>query len=215
MSDWITDRKATKDDGDYNNQVWVTRSKEIFSVHWTQTRSDPWMPKEEKPTIYVPPELRRLWVKFLGDTNKVSEVLHENPNNPEYCEMQEIPNIEIDPTLQREHPHLQSVQGTEYHILPQPSQTLTVIVGKGTDTYQHALREATIIAERGADYHLHRDGGHPLGNAPGTTYSGTGYSWDFNRPNHCWYGELPESQLVARARVRGVNDAWFWSAHYK
>ena len=89
------------------------------------------------------------------------------------------------------------------------------IIGEGTAAYQHALREAQIIAARGGNYHRHGDGGHPLGNAPGCSYSGTGYTWDMNRPGHCWEGELPESRIVARARAQGSNGAWFWSAHYR
>lgn len=89
------------------------------------------------------------------------------------------------------------------------------IIGEGTAAYQHALREAQIIASRGGNYHRHGDGGHPLGNAPGCTHSGTGFTWDVNRPGHCWEDELPQSRIVARARAQGVNGAWFWSAHYR
>jgi hypothetical protein len=89
------------------------------------------------------------------------------------------------------------------------------IIGEGTAAYQHALREAQIIASRGAGYFRYSDGGHPLGNAPGARYSGTGYTWDMNRPGHCWEDELPQSRIIARARARGVNGAWFWSAHYR
>ena len=89
------------------------------------------------------------------------------------------------------------------------------VIGEGTAAYQHALREAQIIAARGGTYHRHSDGGHPLGTAPGCKYSGTGYTWDMNRPGHCWEDELPESRIVARARAQGSNGAWFWSAHYR
>src|SRR6056297_339660 len=75
------------------------------------------------------------------------------------------------------------------------------IIGQGTAAYQHALREAQIIASRGGDYHRRSDGGHPLGNAPGCSRSGTGYTWDRNRPGHCWENELPDSRIVARARA--------------
>jgi hypothetical protein len=95
------------------------------------------------------------------------------------------------------------------------SRGSTAIIGEGTAAYQHALREAQIIASRGGSYHRHGDGGHPLGTAPGCKYSGTGYTWDMNRPGHCWEDELPESRIVARARAQGVNGAWFWSAHYR
>jgi hypothetical protein len=89
------------------------------------------------------------------------------------------------------------------------------IIGEGTAAYQHALREAQIIASRGGGYYRYADGGHPLGNAPGARYSGTGYTWDMNRPGHCWEDELPQSRIIARARAQGVNGAWFWSAHYR
>lgn len=91
----------------------------------------------------------------------------------------------------------------------------SAVVGEGTAAYQHALREAQIIAARGGNYHRTGDGGHPLGVAPGCSYSGTGYTWDPNRPGHCYLGELPDSRLVARARAQGANGAWFWSAHYR
>ena len=81
------------------------------------------------------------------------------------------------------------------------------VVNRDPAAYAHALREAQILAARGT-------AGHPLGCARGCRYSGTGYSYS-SRPNHCYYGELPESQLVARAVVRGRNGAWFWSAHYR
>lgn len=89
------------------------------------------------------------------------------------------------------------------------------IIGYGTPAYEHALREAQIIASRGLNYHRYPDGGHPLGNAPGARYSGTGYTWDMNRPGHCWEDELPASRIIARARFRGTSGAWFWSAHYR
>ena len=81
------------------------------------------------------------------------------------------------------------------------------VVNKDERAYKHALKEAQILAARGT-------AGHPLGCAPGTRYSGTGYSWSA-RPNHCFYGEMSESRLVARACVRGANGAYFWSAHYR
>jgi hypothetical protein len=81
------------------------------------------------------------------------------------------------------------------------------VVNRDPAAYAHALREAQILARQGTS-------GHPLGCAPGTSYSGTGYSWSPS-PNHCYYGEMPESRLVARACVRGPNGAYFWSAHYR
>ena len=82
------------------------------------------------------------------------------------------------------------------------------VVARDPVAYRWALREARILASRGT-------AGHPLGCAPGTRMSGTGYGWNPLRPNHCYLGELPHSRLVARARVRGPNGAWFWSAHYR
>jgi len=81
------------------------------------------------------------------------------------------------------------------------------VVSHNPQAYAHALREAQILASRGT-------AGHPLGVAPGSRYSGTGYSFS-PRPHHCYYGELPESRLIARAVVRGRNGAWYWSAHYR
>ncbi len=99
---------------------------------------------------------------------------------------------------------------------PSPSRGgNSAVIGEGTAAYQHALREAQIIAARGSNYHRHGDGGHPLGVAPGCSYAGTGYTWDPNRPGHCYLGELPDSRIVARARAQGANGAWFWSAHYR
>lgn len=79
-------------------------------------------------------------------------------------------------------------------------------VRRNPTAYAHALKEAQILA-RNQTY------GHPLGVAPGCSRSGTGYSWS-PRPNHCYYGELPDSMLKARAVVRGSNGAYYWSAHY-
>lgn len=81
------------------------------------------------------------------------------------------------------------------------------VINRNPAAYQHALREAQILASRGT-------AGHPLGVAPGCRYSGTGYSYS-QRPNHCYYGEMSESRLVARAVVRGRNGAFYWSAHYR
>ena len=81
------------------------------------------------------------------------------------------------------------------------------IVRRDENAYQHAVREAKILASRGT-------AGHPLGVAPGCRYSGTGYSFG-QRPHHCYYGELSESRLIARAVVRGRNGAYYWSAHYR
>ena len=90
-----------------------------------------------------------------------------------------------------------------------------LIVNRDSNAYAHAVREAGILASRGENYHRHGDGGHPLGVAPGCGFSGTGYSRDPNRPNHCYLGELPDSRLVARAMVPGPNGTYYWSAHYR
>ncbi len=92
-----------------------------------------------------------------------------------------------------------------------PWRSFTVI-GEGTAAaYQHALREAQIIAARGSNYHRHGDGGHPLGVAPGCSYAGTGYTWDPNRPGHCYLGELPDSRIVARcASPRREWCLYYW-----
>lgn len=71
--------------------------------------------------------------------------------------------------------------------------------------YQHALREANILASRNTV-------GHPLGCAPGTTGSGTGTSWSASRPNHCFFRS--GRRLVARAMVQRGGKC-FWSAHYR
>ena len=72
--------------------------------------------------------------------------------------------------------------------------------------YQHALREAQILASQGRVY-------HPLGCAPGTFASGCGSSFDLNRPNHCYYRS--GRRLVARARVMGRDGRFYFSAHYR
>ena len=79
-------------------------------------------------------------------------------------------------------------------------------INRDARAYAWAKREATILAARGT-------AGHPMGCAPGTRYSGTGYSHS-GRPVHC-YSEMPESRIVARACVRGRNGAFYWSCHLK
>ncbi len=80
------------------------------------------------------------------------------------------------------------------------------VVRKDETAYAHALREATILANRHACYHA-------LGCAPGTSWSGVGYNWN-TRPWHC-YSYLDDSRLVARACVKGWSGAYYWSAHYR
>lgn len=89
-----------------------------------------------------------------------------------------------------------------------------LIVNRDAATYADCLREAQIIASRGENYYRYRDGGHPVPSPPGIK-SGTGYSRDPNRANHCWLGELPESRLIARAMVPGPNGTYFWAARYR
>lgn len=82
------------------------------------------------------------------------------------------------------------------------------IVNRDQAAYNHALREAQILASR-------RASGHPLGVAPGCFYSGTGTSTSPEIPNHC-YKNMPESRLVARAVVASKDGKLFyWSAHYR
>jgi hypothetical protein len=80
-------------------------------------------------------------------------------------------------------------------------------VNRDPVAYEHALREAQILASR-------RMHGHPLGVAPGCSYSGTGTSFSSNSPNHC-YMNLGEDRLVARAFVQGADGKYYWSAHYR
>ena len=81
-----------------------------------------------------------------------------------------------------------------------------VICRTDEQAYQHALREAQILASQRRVY-------HPLGCAPGTYASGCGSSFDPNRPNHCFYRS--GRRLVARARVMGRDGRYYCSAHYR
>ncbi len=81
------------------------------------------------------------------------------------------------------------------------------VVNRSQAAYEHAEREAAILAQR-------QTYGHPLGVAPGCRYSGTGTSFSVSRPNHC-YLSLGDGRLVARAVVRGRDGRFYWSAHYR
>ena len=81
------------------------------------------------------------------------------------------------------------------------------VVNRDQAAYDHAQREAQILANR-------RGSGHPLGVAPGCSYSGTGTSFSSDSPNHC-YNNLPESRLIARAVAVGSDGKYYWSAHYR
>lgn len=81
------------------------------------------------------------------------------------------------------------------------------VVNRDQVAFDHAQREAQILASR-------RGSGHPLGVAPGCSYSGTGTSFSSESPNHC-YNNLPESRLIARAVAIGSDGKYYWSAHYR
>lgn len=81
-------------------------------------------------------------------------------------------------------------------------------INKDPAAYNHALREARILAARERVW-------HPLGVAPGCRYAGTGCSNSEQSPNHCYRRELPNSRIVARAVVRSKSGRFFWSAHYR
>jgi len=79
-------------------------------------------------------------------------------------------------------------------------------VNRDPKAYAHAKREAQMLANSG------RGGWHPLGTAPGCSFSGCGQSTN-GVPNHC-YRNLPESRIVARACVRR-GSRWYWSCHFR
>lgn len=77
--------------------------------------------------------------------------------------------------------------------------------------YQACLRDCQFYAA--GNRYPGRFGGHPPGNLIRGLKAGTGYSWDFNRPNHCFYRE--GHQLVARARLKGPDGKVWYSARYR
>ena len=81
------------------------------------------------------------------------------------------------------------------------------VVNRDQNAYNHALREVKLMIARGKV-------GHPLGCARGSNRSGTGMSYS-PRPRHCFYGQISESRLIARACIRDKRGAYWWSAHYR
>ena len=96
----------------------------------------------------------------------------------------------------------------EEHGLFLPSRN--PVINKDPEVYAHALKEAQMVAAQGKNYSV----GHPLGTHPSCKHSGTGWSRSPHRPGHCYEDELPESRIVARARVYN-NGIWFWAAQYR
>lgn len=58
MSEWITDRLPTKEDGNLYCKVWVTyKNGEVGQEHWSDvTLSKPWQRIIDKPAPYVKPK---------------------------------------------------------------------------------------------------------------------------------------------------------------
>ena len=78
-------------------------------------------------------------------------------------------------------------------------------VNRDPRAYAHARREAQMLANSGSG------GWHPLGTAPGCSFSGCGQSTN-GVPSHCYVNQ--SHRLVARAGVYR-NGRWFWSAHFR
>jgi hypothetical protein len=78
-------------------------------------------------------------------------------------------------------------------------------VNRDPRAYDHAKREAQMLANSG------RGGWHPLGTAPGCSFSGCGQSTN-GVPNHCYVNQ--SHRLIARAGVYR-NGRWYWSAHFR
>lgn len=98
-----------------------------------------------------------------------------------------------------------------------------IIISTNKIAYQRCLKEATIMAnfyDKHDTYYYEKSKngkylnyGHPLGPLP-NHISGTGYSWNGGRPNHCEQGS--PHPLIARARVRCKKSGrWFWSTQYR
>ncbi len=79
-------------------------------------------------------------------------------------------------------------------------------VNRDSRAYAHAKREAQMLANSG------NGGWHPLGTAPGCSFSGCGQS-STGLPRHCYANTSPH-RIVARASVFR-NGVWFWSAHFR
>jgi hypothetical protein len=63
MSEWITDRLPTKEDGDYEGKVWITERSNGFvygTTFYTVKVGTPWQKRMiSKPEPYVKPEPQR------------------------------------------------------------------------------------------------------------------------------------------------------------
>ena len=96
---------------------------------------------------------------------------------------------------------------------PKSRQTASTLlpgeINRDSRAYAWAKREATMLAN--GMWNNSRRTGHPLGTAPGCSFSGTGIS--SGRPNHC-YRNLGDGRIVARACVYR-NGRYYWSAHLR
>lgn len=61
MSDWITDRRPTKEDADVDGCVWIAVDDFAALSNWHHDNDCPWQPTN-RPEPYVPPKpVRREW----------------------------------------------------------------------------------------------------------------------------------------------------------
>lgn len=107
----------------------------------------------------------------------------------------------------------ETVDGTTGAAFKSPTQTSGLMPGeinRDSRAYAHAKKEAQMLAS-GMWYNSRRTG-HPLGTAPGCSFSGCGVSFT-GSPNHC-YRNLGDSRIVARACVYR-NGRYYWSAHLR